>query len=101
MTVDAAALALHEKSTRDVPLSEDEQAQLDQWYAAQDNAEQVHLSAATASSAVPELQTQVTAALERCVTLAQRIQELSHGNDMLRRDVAQLRQQVARLVQSA
>ena len=101
MSVNDGARALHDKATRGAPLSAEEQIQLDQWYAAQDHAKQVILSSGTVSSAVPELQTQVTAVLERCVTLAQRIQKLSHDNDALRRDLAQLRQQVARLLQPA
>ncbi len=100
MIIDDATRALHDKSTRGAPLSEEEQAQLEQWYAAHD-AEHVILSSGAPSSALPELQTEVTAVLERCVTLAQRIQELVHDNDVLRRDVAQLRQQVARLLHPA
>ncbi len=70
MHVDYAALELHDKATRGVPLSEEEQVQLDQWYAAQDNAEQAILNSGAASSAGPELQMQVTAVLEQGVTLA-------------------------------
>ena len=88
MSVDDGALALHDKATRGAPLSAEEQIELDQWYAAQDHAEQIILGSGTVSSAMPELQTQVTAVLERCVTLAQQIQELSHDNDVLRHDIA-------------
>ena len=97
MVADEVALALHDRATRGATLSGEEQAQLDQWYAAQDNAEQVILRSATASSAAQDLQSQVRVVLERCIALAQYIQELSNHNDVLRRDVARLRQHVARL----
>lgn len=90
------ALALHDKATRDAPLSADEQAELDRWYAAQDHAEHILLRSGTVASVATDLQAQVTAVLERCVTLTQRIQALSHDNEIWRRDVAQLCQQVAR-----
>ena len=101
MTVDDAALALHDRATRGGTLSGEEQAQLERWYTAQDNAEQGVLSSAAAFSATSALQSQVTVVLERCITLAQRIQELSNHNDDLRRDIAQLRQQVACHLQPA
>ena len=101
MIGDNAARALHDRATRGETLSNEEQAHLEQWYAAQDNAEQGILSSVTAPATTSDLQVQVTAVLERCITLAQRIQELSHHNDDLRRDIAQLRQQVARHLQPA
>ena len=101
MSGDDAARALHDRATRGEVLSSEEQAQLEQWYAAQDNAEQGILNSPAASAATSDLQLQVTGVLERCITLAQRIQELSHHNDDLRRDIAQLRQQVARHLQPA
>lgn len=101
MSADDAALALHDRATQGAVLSREEQAQLEQWYAAQDTSEQIMLSGVAAPSTIPDLQTQVAAVLERCVALAQHIQELSNYNDSLRWDVANLRQQVARLLQPA
>ena len=101
MIGDDAARALHDRATRGKTLSHEEQAHLEQWYAAQDNAEQGMLSSVGASAATSDLQVQVTAVLERCVTLAQQIQELSNHNDDLRRDIAQLRRQVVRHLQSS
>ena len=98
MNMDDGALALHDKAMRDAPLSAEEQVQLDQWYAAQNHAEEILPSSGTVPPVVPELQAQVTAVLERCVTLSQRIRELSHENEELRRDVAQLRNHMAQLV---
>ena len=98
---DRAALALHDRAIQGATLSSDEQTQLDQWYAAQDVAEQAFLSAAAITAATPDVQSQIAAVLERCITLAQRIQELSNHNDDLRNNVAQLHQQVARRLQPA
>lgn len=95
------ALALHDRATRGATLASHEQTQLEQWYAAQDIAEQVALGSGTISTASQDVQSQVTAVLDRCILLAQRIQELSNHNDDLRQDIAQLRQQVARRLQPA
>ncbi len=99
MISDDAVRALHDRATRGRILSGEVQAQLEQWYAAQDNAEQGILSFVAASPTTPDLLEQVKTALERCVTLAQHIHELSHHNDDLRRDIAQLRQKMARHLQ--
>ena len=101
MIGDDSAFALHIRATRGEALSGEEQALLGQWYGAHDNAEQSILSSVAASAANSDLQLQVTAVLERCIMLAQRIQELSNHNDDLRRDITQLRRQVVRHLQSS
>lgn len=95
MIGDEVGRMLHDKATRGTSLSQDEQAQLDQWYIAQDNAE-VAILGLTTPPALVDLQTQVAAALTRSISLAQRIQELADENDALRREIGILRQQVAR-----
>ena len=95
MIADDTGQMLHDKATRGVSLSQDEQAQLDQWYMAQDNAEAAALGV-TPPPTLADLQSQVMAALARSVSLAQRVQELTDENDALRREIGILRQQVAR-----
>ncbi len=95
MIGDEVGRMLHDKATRGTSLSQDEQAQLDQWYIAQDNAE-VAILGLTTPPALVDLQTQVAGALTRSISLAQRIQELADENDALRREIGILRQQVAR-----
>lgn len=95
MIDDAVGRMLHDKATRGIVLSQDEQTQLEQWYRAQDNAEATALSLTT-SPALANLQTQVTVALARSIELAQGIQDLTEQNDALRREIDILRQQVAR-----
>ena len=103
MFVDDAALVLHDRATRGDTLSSEEQAQLAQWYMLQDQAEQGILNEAKTSAASDpsDLQAQVTAALQRCITLAQHLQELSNQNEGLRKEIAGLRRQVAHQVHAA
>ena len=67
MVPDDSARTLHDKATRGGVLSPEAQAQLDQWNAAQDAAELVALQS-SAAPAVPDLQSQVSTVLARCIT---------------------------------
>jgi hypothetical protein len=100
MIADDIGRMLHDKATRGVSLSQDEQAQLDEWYMAQDNPEAAALGV-TPPPTLADLQSEVTAALARSISLAQRIQELTDENDALRREIDLLRQQVARRFHSS
>lgn len=90
MITNDVAHMLHDKATRGIPLSPEEHVQLEAWYRAQDNAEYTSLGL-TARASLPNLQSQVTAALARYATLTQRIQELADENEALRREIVALR----------
>jgi hypothetical protein len=85
---------LHDRATRGLQLSLAEQAQLEAWYAQQDEAEHqlLHTRAATLPTSV--LQGQIKLALTQLATVTQRIQELTLQNEELRREVAALKLQL-------
>jgi capsule polysaccharide export protein KpsE/RkpR len=90
MSTDNLAKQLHDKASRGIVLSAAEQAQLDMWYAKQDQAEGSMLALTTPSHTLTALQTQVDTAVSQLATVTQRIQELAAQNDALRRDIAVL-----------
>ena len=66
---------LHDKATRDIALSASEQAQLDTWYADQDQAENKLLASPQSAYALDALQTQIDTALAQLAAVSNRIQE--------------------------
>jgi hypothetical protein len=79
---------LHDKATRGASLTGEEQAQLEAWYAEQDQAESEGLGLTHVSPRLAPLQAQVE------TTLTQRIQELTAQNETLRREIAALQHQL-------
>ncbi|MSS71812.1 MAG: hypothetical protein EXS64_10025 [Candidatus Latescibacteria bacterium] len=97
MDADELAKQLHDKATRGVVLSSDEQAQLDAWYARQDTAENAIFAPKNPSQTLVALQVQVDTAVTQLLTVTQRIRDLTLQNDALRRDIATLKQQLPQL----
>jgi phosphoglycerate-specific signal transduction histidine kinase len=95
MSTDDLAKQLHDKATRGIVLSAAEQAQLDIWYAEQDQAEGAILALTTPPDTLATLHTQVDTAVSQLLTVTQRIQELAAQNDVLRHDIAALQRQLA------
>lgn len=89
---------LHDKASRGERLTIQEQEQLEQWYAAQDATEANALGLHSAERALTPLQEQIDAALAQLMTVTKRIQELAAENDLLRREITTLRQQLALLL---
>ncbi len=97
MISDDFAKQLHDRASRGELLSAEEQAQLEEWYALQDNAETKALGLVAAERALATLQAQIDAALAQLMTVTKRIQEIASENEALRREIATLRQQLAQL----
>jgi septal ring factor EnvC (AmiA/AmiB activator) len=95
MPTNEVAKGLHDKVTRGIALSEDEQTQLDAWYAEQDKLEREVLGPPHSSQRLVTLQTQVETTLTQLQTVTQRIQELTAQNDAVRREIAVLQRQLA------
>lgn len=95
MSTNDDARQLHEKATRGVALTAEEQARLEQWYALQDQAEGAAHGQALPPHAVADLRGQVDAALAQLTVVTQRIQTLTDENEALRRETAVLQQQLA------
>jgi hypothetical protein len=67
---------LHDKATRGLPLSTDEQAMLLQWYAQVDKEEGKHLATAARPPDLAALRQQVQANLAEIIAVSQKIQTM-------------------------
>jgi len=94
MASDDLINTLHDTATRGEGLSMEEQEQLENWYAQQDQAESQVLSV-THVTTLAALKGQVEAALNRLLTTTKHVQEIAAENDVMRREVAALRHQLA------
>jgi len=94
MSLDELAKQLHDKVTRGLTLSAEEQAQLEAWYTEQDQQECAVLGPMGSSQRLATLHTQVETALAQLLTVTQRIQELTVHNETLRREIAVLQCQL-------
>jgi len=90
------ARELHTRAARGLPLTVEEQAELDAWYRRNDD-DEARMLAASAPQSTLELETlrrEVDAALSRLTTAAEQVQTLSHENETLRRELAELRERL-------
>jgi hypothetical protein len=94
MSLDELAQQLHDKATRGLALSAEEQSRLEAWYAEQDRQERAVLGPPGSSQRLATLHTQVETALAQLLTVTQRIQELTVHNETLRREIAVLQRQL-------
>jgi cell division protein FtsB len=86
---------LHDRATRGLALSTDEQASLDAWYAQLDRDETSALAGTPGSQTFKVLQSQIEAATVRLLSVTERMQATAAENDRLRRDITLLQEQVA------
>ena len=86
---------LHDKATRGIELSASEQAQLEAWYAAQDQTESETLASPQSMHTIGALQAQVDAALGQLASISSQIQTLATQNAALRKENKALHQQLA------
>lgn len=94
MSLDELIKQLHDKATRGLTLSAEEQAQLEAWYAEQDQQERAVLGPTGLSQRLATLHTQVETALAQLLNVTQRIQELTVHNETLRHEIAVLQRQL-------
>ena len=90
MTKESLARHLHDKASRNIALTTDEQAQLDDWYAEQDKAEGEMLGLTHPPQSYVVIQTQIDQALNQILETSQHIQELAMQNDSLRNQILTL-----------
>lgn len=86
---------LHDRATRGLPLSDTERAQLNAWYAQEDEAEARLLGVSVGNESTEVLQMQIKTALAQVVAVTQQIQQLVVQNEELRQEVAALKQRLA------
>lgn len=86
---------LHDRATRGEELSRENQILLDAWYEAQDRAEMKGLNlAATDEAKTIKLQKEIDSVLIQLRTATKRIQDITRENDVLRQEIARMRQQL-------
>ena len=101
MISDDLGIQLHDKVTRGETLSLAQQDQLNEWYAAQDLAEQEQLTLPEQTLDLSKLQSQIEISLNQINQATQRIQEVTSENQRLRAEINQLQKLVAERLQPA
>ena len=91
-------MKMHDRASRGETLTAAERAHLEKWYATQDTAEIQELGLNAGEKTLAALQEQIGVALTQLMTVTKRIQEVASENEMLRREIATLRLQVASLL---
>ena len=94
MTNEEQGRVLHDKLTRGEALSNQEQAELEQWYARLDRAEGAVPARTVVSPKLAELEAQVAQATAQLQSVTQRIQTLSAENAVVRQEIADLQRQL-------
>ena len=94
MTNEELGRALHDRLTRGEASSNQERAELEQWYARLDWDEGAVLARAVASPKLAELEAQVAQATAQLQSVTQRIQTLSAENAVVRQEIADLQRQL-------
>jgi hypothetical protein len=84
-------IRLHDRATRGIPLSAEEQADLIAWYGEQDQVERDMLRHGDSSGEASTLQAELDAVLIQLAASSERVREVSAQNDEIRREIAALR----------
>jgi hypothetical protein len=101
MIGDELGMQLHDRETIGEPLTAEEKAQLEAWYAQKDTAEKLMLEAAQLP--LPNLvvlQDRVDMAIEQLTVGVQRLHQITQENKSLQQEIAEIKQQLT-VLQSA
>ena len=94
MLSDEAAKRLHDRRTRHEALSDEEQLELERWYAAQDQAEDDELGTVASKACTDALTEEIEAVTSQLAAVTSDIKRIAGENAQLRRETAALRQQL-------
>lgn len=94
MISDDLGKVLHDKATRGITLSAEEQVQLQSWYDEQDAQEVAMYAAVPEVTGVAILQAQIDATLTQLISMTRRIQAVMLENKALRQEIEGLRRQL-------
>ena len=97
MISDKVAKSLHDKATRGLSLSAEEQSQLGNWYSFQDSIENNKFDLPTNDKTLVALQDQIDKAVTQLMTVTKRIQKVTSENQTLKREIAFLRSKLVHL----
>jgi hypothetical protein len=98
MTPDEVGKQLHDRATRGLPLSGEEQSLLAEWYARLNEEEGRQLSAPTPAPNVAVLRGLVDTTLTQIGAVSQKIQTILRENEALRNEIVILQQRITRKV---
>lgn len=90
MITNATGQKLHDHATHGEPLGPEERAQLDAWYATQDQAESASLGSKPESSSLAGLRAKVDLAVAQLRVVSEHIQRLTTENEVVRAQIADL-----------
>ncbi|MBC7880127.1 MAG: hypothetical protein H7Y37_02235 [Anaerolineae bacterium] len=90
-------LQLHDRWTKAEVLTAEEQAQLQVWYQQQDAEEAQNLSPFSTTAETSGLPVQVDIALTQLMTVIQQVRQVTSENEVLRREISALQQQLGTL----
>jgi hypothetical protein len=96
MLSDELGMQLHDRETTGEPLTAQEKAQLEAWYAQKDAAENAMLQRTQVQ--LPNLvmlQDRVDATIEQLTLGVQRLHQITQENKLLREEIAEIKQQLA------
>ncbi len=97
----ATRTELHDRATRGIALSSEDQAELEAWYTQQDAEERLlHENGKAAYSARSSLREQIDGALTQLAVVTQQIQMLSQQNENLRQEVSDLQLMLVRRMET-
>jgi predicted nucleic acid-binding Zn-ribbon protein len=96
MAPDDVAKQLHDKATRGTPLTGEEQALLQEWYARLDQEESRHLAAGPPPTDLAALRQEIQNTLSGIIAVSQKIQALKKNNEDLRKEILALQQRLPR-----
>ena len=85
----------HDRATRGESLTNQEQAELQQWYTQLDHQENAALGRMQPSPTVADLEAQVAAAVGQLQSVTRRIQKVTADNSAIRQEIADLQRQLA------
>lgn len=94
MISDDLGKVLHDRATRGLTLSIEEQAQLQRWYDEQDAQEAAMYAAVPEVTGVVRLQAQIDMTLTQLMNMTRRIQDVMLENKALRQEIEGLRRQL-------
>ena len=97
MISDEKGKQLHGRATSGEKLSDEEKAQLEEWYALQDQLEMASFGIRKQASVLDNLQAQIKEALDQLVKVSNHIQQITTENETLRQENMVLRVQLSRL----
>jgi peptidoglycan hydrolase CwlO-like protein len=99
MLTDEQGVKLHHRSALGRPLTDEEKAALETWHRHQDEIESAQLGLHAPQTDLVQLRAEIDEALSQLIARTQRMQQLERENEILRQEIALLRQKVEQVLE--